>query len=76
MTATMAATAILNSNRIEMYMVTAMKKTIRASMALSVTWPPQVGPTSLTFTSFGVVWAALARASWTLFSMLVARSTG
>ena len=40
-----------------------MKKMISASMALSVTWPPQVGPTSLkTPRCSDVVPAALARA--------------
>ncbi len=54
-TATMAATAILNSKRIEMYRVTTMKKMIRAWMAFLVTLPPQVGPTSLKLTLSGVV---------------------
>ena len=34
-------------------MVTAMKNTMRASMALEVTWEPQVAPTSLKSTLFG-----------------------
>ena len=50
-------------------MVTAMKKTMRASMAFEVTWEPQVAPTSLKSTLFGEVCAALARASCTFVSM-------
>ena len=40
----------------------AMKKMIRAWMALVVTFDPQVAPTSLKLTLLGVVWAALASA--------------
>ena len=46
-----------------------MKKMISALMASWVTCPPQVGPTSLKLTLSGVVLAALASASCTLFSM-------
>ncbi len=45
--ATKAATAIFVSKRILMYAVTAMKNTMSASSALSVIWPPHVGPTLL-----------------------------
>ena len=58
-----------------MYSVTAMKKMIRALMASWVTCPPQVGPTSLKLTLSGVVWAALARASCTLSSIVVRSAT-
>ena len=52
-----------------------MKNTMRASMALEVTCPPQVGPTSLKLTLSGVVSAALASASWALISMALRTAT-
>ena len=49
-TATIAATAIFHSKKIEIYAAITMRKTISASTALWVMSPPHVGPTFSTDT--------------------------
>ena len=75
-TATMAATAILNSKRSEMYAVTRTKKMIRAWMAFLVTFEPHVEPTWFRLTESRGTWAASASAAWTLYRLACSWSAG